>query len=396
MPVIRFTELSLQNLKSEKQTRFYDSGLANFGILVGKRRKTFFVMHGKDRRIQTLGKYPAVGLKLARSKALAIIDGTEGLLAAQDPAERIKEYIAQLDASDRYKYEQNRLLRRHLLPKVSNLTKTTKVEILKITDKLSGTPSEQLHAHRAIRAFYNWCLRRDYTRTTPLAGLEAPCSDKTRDRVLTDQELKEAWQKAGCLGQYGLVIRLCILLATRKGETSAIQQDWITENITLPGEVTKNGRTHVLPLATAAKHYAEQFANGSKPNWNSWNKIKKNAGLEWLRPHDLRRTMATRAAMLGIPPHIIERILNHVSGTEISPLQQIYNRYKYLPEIREALETYETYLERIIGAPLIEDQNAQSLLQPAGLCDPAPRGTRPHQAPAEGSATPAKALAEAT
>jgi integrase len=85
----------------------------------------------------------------------------------------------------------------------------------------------------------------------------------------------------------------------------------------------------VLPLSDAARHYALSFSRGNKPNWNSWNKIKKNAGLEWLRPHDLRRTMATRSAMLGTPPHIIERILNHVSTGEITPLAQIYNRYKY-------------------------------------------------------------------
>ncbi|MCP3475076.1 integrase family protein [Bradyrhizobium sp. CCGUVB1N3] len=352
MPVIPFTDLSLSKLSAKKQTRYLCAGLPGFGILVGKRKKTFFVMHGNERRIEMLGKYPAITLKAARLKAVTIIDGTVGIVAAQDPEERIKEYIKQLDASARYKYEQNRLLRRHLLPKVSNLTKTTKVEILKITDKLSGTPSEQLHAHRAIRAFYNWCVLRDYTKTTPLAGLEAPGSDRTRDRVLTDAELKEAWQRAGRLGPYGLVIRLCVLLGTRKSETSAIDKQWITENLTLPGEVTKNGRTHVLPLTVAARHYADKFAGGTRPNWNSWNKMKKNAGLDWLRLHDLRRTMATRAAMLGIAPHIIERILNHVSSGEITPLAQIYNRYKYLPEIKEAFGKYEAHLEEIIGEPL--------------------------------------------
>lgn len=352
MPVITFTDLSLSKLSSENQTRFMCAGLPGFGILVGKRKKTFFVMHGKDRRIQTLGKYPAVSLKDARSKALAIIDGTVGIQGAQNPEARIKEYIRQLDCSPRYRYEQNRLLRRHLLPKVKDLAKTTKADVLKITDALSGTPSEQLHAHRAIRAFCNWCVARDYLRASPIACLAAPGSDRTRDRVLTDEEIKEAWQKAGNLGQYGLVIRLCILLATRKGETSAIEKQWLTENLVIPGEFTKNGRTHALPLTNAAKHYAQKFAEGPKPNWNSWNKIKKNAGLDWLRPHDLRRTMATRAAMLGTPPHIIERILNHVSIGEITPLAQIYNRYKYLPEIKEGLERYEKHLEAILGEPL--------------------------------------------
>jgi hypothetical protein len=242
MPVIPFTDLSLSKLAAEKQTRYLCAGLPGFGILVGKRKKTFFVMHGKERRIETLGKYPAISLKAARLKAITIIDGTGGIIAAQDPEERIEEYIKQLDASDRHKYEQNRLLRKYLLPKVSGLNKAGKADILKITDRLVGTPSEQLHAHRAIRAFYNWCVLRDYAKTSPLASLEAPGSDRTRDVVLTPSQLKEAWQKAPQLGSYGQVVRLCMLLATRKGETSRIEKEWIGDNLVLPAEVTKNGR----------------------------------------------------------------------------------------------------------------------------------------------------------
>ena len=76
MPVIRFTELSLENLKSEKQTRFFDSALANFGIVCGKRRKTFFVVTGEERRLKTLVRFPTLTLKAARREALAILDGT--------------------------------------------------------------------------------------------------------------------------------------------------------------------------------------------------------------------------------------------------------------------------------------------------------------------------------
>jgi integrase len=353
MPVIPFTDLSLSKLAAEKQTRYLCAGLPGFGILVGKRKKTFFVMHGKERRIETLGKYPAITLRAARLKAVTIIDGTVGIVAAQDPEERIEEYIKHLDASDRHQYEQNRLLRKYLLPKVSDLNKAGKADILKITDQLIGTPSEQLHAHRAIRALYNWGLRRDYAKQSPLAALEAPGSDKTRDRILSDNELKDAWRKAAGLGPYGLVIRLCILLGTRKSETSAIDKGWIANDLTIPAEVTKNGRMHVLPLTDAAKHHAEQLAGGTRPNWNSWNKIRKQTGLTDWTIHDIRRSFATRHAQLGTAPHIIERLLNHVTRTEISPLAQIYNRYKYLPEMRESLTAYEKHLEGVIGEPLI-------------------------------------------
>ena len=57
-------------------------------------------------------------------------------------------------------------------------------------------------------------------------------------------------------------------------------------------------------------------------------------------------------ARLGTPPHIIERLLNHITRTEISPLAQIYNRYKYLPEMREAITAYEKHLEGVLGERL--------------------------------------------
>jgi hypothetical protein len=106
MPVIPFTDLSLSKLAAEKQTRYLCAGLPGFGILVGRRKKTFFVMHGKERRIETLGKYPAITLRAARLKAVTIIDGTAGIVAAQDPEERIAEYVKGLMGTLlRYPYE---------------------------------------------------------------------------------------------------------------------------------------------------------------------------------------------------------------------------------------------------------------------------------------------------
>jgi Phage integrase family len=45
--------------------------------------------------------------------------------------------------------------------------------------------------------------------------------------------------------------------------------------------------------------------------------------------HDLRRTFATRLAEMGVAPHVIERMLNHITGT-LSPLALVYNKAKYL------------------------------------------------------------------
>jgi hypothetical protein len=62
---------------------------------------------------------------------------------------------------------------------------------------------------------------------------------------------------------------------------------------------------------------------------------------------DLRRTYRTTHAKIGTPPHIAERLVNHVSVT--SPVSKIYDRYSYLPEMRKAVEAYETHLAAVLA-----------------------------------------------
>ncbi|MET3338640.1 MULTISPECIES: tyrosine-type recombinase/integrase [Bradyrhizobium] len=64
--------------------------------------------------------------------------------------------------------------------------------------------------------------------------------------------------------------------------------------------------------------------------------------------HDLRRTFATGLASLGVAPHVIERLLNHISGS-LSPIALRYNKAKYDAEMREALVTWEGHLESILA-----------------------------------------------
>lgn len=351
MPTLRFTDLSLEKLKSETQTRYMDSSLPGFGVLVGKRRKTFFVVSGTSRKLKTLGRYPAKPLKIARQEALRILDGSTPTQGIQKPEERLDEYLRSMNTqTPRYNYEQRRLLQRHLLPHTTNLAKVTKADILRITDTLVDRPSEQLHFCRAVKAFFNWLVARDYLQSSPVNVITNP-KENTRERVLAPWELEIIWQKAASVPPFGMVIRLCVLLGTRKAETSAIEESWIGENLTIPAARTKNRTEHILPLTDRARSLALRYAKMPKPNWNSWNREKENA--EWQDSihnvtdwniHDLRRTFATIHAQIGTPPHIIEAMLNHKSG-QISGVAAIYNRYRYLPEMRNALEAYERYLE---------------------------------------------------
>jgi hypothetical protein len=63
--------------------------------------------------------------------------------------------------------------------------------------------------------------------------------------------------------------------------------------------------------------------------------------------HDLRRTAATGMARLNIAPHVVDKVLNHVSGT-IRGVGAVYNRFEYLEERHAALEAWGRYVDNLV------------------------------------------------
>jgi integrase len=76
--------------------------------------------------------------------------------------------------------------------------------------------------------------------------------------------------------------------------------------------------------------------------------LDKASGVTDWTLHDLRRTFATRLAELGVAPHVIERLLNHVTGS-LSPIALVYNKAKYQEEMRAAILLWETQLKKLLS-----------------------------------------------
>jgi len=95
-------------------------------------------------------------------------------------------------------------------------------------------------------------------------------------------------------------------------------------------------------------------ARGRDTPFNGWSKAKaaldKLAGVADWTLHDLRRTFATNMAQLGTPPHVVEKLLNHRTGT-ISGVAAIYNRYQFMDEMRQAIEKYDHHLAKLLQFP---------------------------------------------
>lgn len=157
------------------------------------------------------------------------------------------------------------------------------------------------------------------------------------------------------------IIRLLLLTGQRRNEIGALQWsevDLARKMIVLPPERTKNGRKHELPLSRQALAIIERqprrnssaFLFSNMKGFRNWDAAKarldQRLSIAAYTLHDLRRTAATGMAEIGVQPHIIEAVLNHVSGHKAG-VAGIYNRAKYADEMRSTLQRWADHVDQI-------------------------------------------------
>ncbi len=230
-------------------------------------------------------------------------------------------------------------------------------------------PSESraLVMFATLSKLFSWLVERRRIRQNPCIGVHRPATQHARDRVLTNDEIVAFWWAAGAeRAEFTAVLKLLLLTGQRRGEVVGMRRAELSGDFavwTIPGTRTKNKRAHVVPLSAAARNIIAGvpttgdivFTTNGKSPVSCGSKIKrrldalmKNA--PW-RLHDLRRTAATGMAEIGIPPHIVEAVLNHVSGHKAG-VAGIYNRAQYAAEKKVALERWAAHVEELIaGGP---------------------------------------------
>ena len=98
------------------------------------------------------------------------------------------------------------------------------------------------------------------------------------------------------------------------------------------------------------QQYPDQFFENDKgTTFSGWGKAKArfDKRLEGVAPftlHDLRRTYSSVHAQLGTPIHLVEKLLNHVSGS-FAGVAGVYNRYSYMDEMKDAVQLYEDWIQ---------------------------------------------------
>jgi len=224
-------------------------------------------------------------------------------------------------------------------------------------------PIAAARARMALSGLLIWSIREGYCDANPVSLTHRPDTEsRSRDRVLSDAELAAVW--GACRDDdYGRIVRLLILTGQRRDEVGAMawsELDRDRGTWTIPAERSKNHRTHKITLPAAAwsiidtverregrEYLFGQVAHG----FTSW--VKSKAALDkrtelapWVI-HDLRRTGATRLADLGVQPHVIETLINHVSGHKAG-VAGIYNRSSYEREVRAALALWAHHVRSVV------------------------------------------------
>jgi integrase len=340
-----------------------DARLPSFGIRVGKRRRTWIVIKGKNRTKISLGHYPAMSLADARKRAMAELSTSASpseTAIMPSYAEALAEFHAThvADLRPRSAYQLSRNLSRHF-QWTKPLDQITHQDVLTALNGIEAR-SQRAHALKDIRTFFNWCIPR-YLKASPCIGIKKP-AQKPRDRVLADDELCKVWNRAREIGYpYGTIVQLLILTGQRLSEIAGLRWEWIREGaVTFPSEITKNARVSKIPLGAMARRLIEETPRHSsllfparghttKP-FNGFGASKESldkCGVENFVHHDLRRTFATNMARLGVRLEVTEKLLNHVSGS-MGGIVGVYQRHEYMDEMREAISRYEASLSHVL------------------------------------------------
>jgi integrase len=200
----------------------------------------------------------------------------------------------------------------------------------------------------------------------PAAGVYRPAAPPPRERTLSDAEIASFWRACDAIGPpFGPLHQFLLVTGQRRDEAASMARAEIRDGLwTIPKERTKNGREHTLPLPRLALELLDRVPRiapeafifttlGTRPI-SGFSRVKGRIdalmpdAAPW-RVHDLRRTAATGLAKVGAHVFVIERVLNHISGS-FAGIVGTYQRHKYLAEMKDALEKWADLIAEITRA----------------------------------------------
>ena len=212
-----------------------------------------------------------------------------------------------------------------------------------------GKQVEAARVFEDVRAMVRWATAEGHLDRNPVEGMRKPAGNPARERTLSDAEIAKLWNgldtalpKSKTVAN---IIRLLLLAGQRVGEVAGIQPGELDAKKrlwTIPGSRSKNGRPNLVPMTTEALEIAKLIASGPKITGHAVAHTIRLAqdrfGLPHWTAHDLRRTVVTSMAELGVQPIVLGAIINHISVTRAGVTLGVYQHYDYAREKRAALD----------------------------------------------------------
>jgi integrase len=388
---VRFTKAGVAALalpEGKSDAIFFDEALPGFGLrLRAGGRKTWIVQYrtGHQQRRETLGDLRKLDLDQARRAAKrrlgAVALGHDPALERTEARARARHTVGAV--VPRFLERKRSMVRPssfaaielHLLKRWATLHDRPVHEIARreVASRLAEIqaefgPNSARTARTVLGEFFGWCMGEGLVDANPIIGTNEPPAPKSRERVLDDAELAAIWRACDSLGEYGMIVNLLMLTGCRRDEIADMRWHEIDLDrgmLRIPGERTKNGRELALTLPPFALsileglpfcrlgHDRRVFGRG-EGGYAAWSQGKAALDARMadkpLQPwvlHDLRRTAATRMAELGVQPHVIEAVLNHVSGHKAG-VAGVYNRASYEREIKSALAIWANHVRAVV------------------------------------------------
>ena len=385
----------------------FDEDLAGFGLRLRAGGSAVWVAQyrvgAKQRRV-TLGRMATLDPEKARKTAREVLAKADlGQDAQAERRERQAKAAVTLGAvaqlylkrgtatqKPKTQAERKRHLERDWKPfharPVHDVSRRDVATRLQVIADIHG-PIASNRALATLSAFYAWAIGQGLVESNPVVGTVKAGEERSRERVLTAEEIAAVWQDAR-VDDHGRIVHLLLLTGQRRGEVAGMRWceiDLERNQWSLPPERTKNGLRHDVPLSTQAVNLLKsierrgdrelQFGRAEGP-FSGWGLPKrrldtriarrraeqrlgrslaageKPAPADALPPwtlHDLRRTVATGMNELGIAPHVVEAVVNHVSGRAKAGVAGVYNRATYATEKRVALQAWADHLDQVLG-----------------------------------------------
>jgi integrase len=347
---------------------------------------------GKPKKL-TIGPYPLVAIAEARRRATAALgdvaagrDPAAEKTSARAAARAEKEDMVDAVVNDFVKLyaarntrdwrETERILKKDVVSRWHGrrLGEIERKHVAKLLDEMiyRGAPVGANRVFAQLRKMCSWAVERGIIQLNPCQGISRPTTETARERALSDYELALVWRCSDSLGSpFGPIVRSLILTAQRRDEVGGLVWDELDLDgalWTLPAVRSKNRREHTIPLGPLAveilraqRPFADSpflfSARGRPPSGFAKAKerldksvTKQNGGkpIEHWTFHDLRRTAASGMAKIGVDLPVIEKVLNHVSGS-FAGIVGIYQRHDFAAEKRAALDNWSARVAKVVA-----------------------------------------------